>query len=43
MSSTRRDTISLVIDPGSLTAMPSASVSPAQGMSVPFIMLYIEG
>ena len=29
--------------PGSLTAMPSASVSPAQGRLVPRIRLYMEG
>ena len=32
-----------VISPGSLTAMPSASVSPAHGRSVPLMRLYIDG
>ena len=43
MSSTSSRTIAEVIAPGSLTAIPSASVSPAHGYWVPLMRLYIDG
>jgi general L-amino acid transport system permease protein len=43
ISSTSRRTISVVIRPGVLTAMPSASVSPRIGRCVLWTALYIDG
>jgi len=43
MSSTSRLTIARVSSPGSLTAMPSASVALAVGISTPLKSAYIDG
>ena len=43
MSSTSSRTIPEVMPPGSLTAMPSASVSPSHAMSTPLSSAYIDG